>query len=203
METRATSLCRSSHVAPGDGDASDLAVSLRSSHSERVSQRLHGVAPVRSLPCTARPMITLITSFELQMHPNVSKNSMWRAATSSSRSGRSLQASGATWRGRCETSLRFALRERPLCVAPGRSSRATGGRSRLRERPGGVAARRRSGSPFASDLAVSLLVALRERPRCVAPVTSLRAMGTRATSGCRSGQVALKGCHSDFTVSLW
>ncbi|WZZ71051.1 hypothetical protein YC2023_082421 [Brassica napus] len=35
METRATSLCRSGHVAPGDGDASDLAVSLRSSRSER------------------------------------------------------------------------------------------------------------------------------------------------------------------------
>ncbi|KAF3551323.1 hypothetical protein DY000_02000135 [Brassica cretica] len=39
--------------------------------------RLHGVAPVRSLPCTAHPMITFITSFELQMHPNVSKNFMW------------------------------------------------------------------------------------------------------------------------------
>ncbi|KAF3537660.1 hypothetical protein F2Q69_00025091 [Brassica cretica] len=59
METRATSGCR----------------------SERVSQRLHGVAPVRSLPCTARPMITFITSFELQMHPNVSKNSMWYSST--------------------------------------------------------------------------------------------------------------------------
>ncbi|KAF2565899.1 hypothetical protein F2Q68_00027506 [Brassica cretica] len=43
--------------------------------------RLHGVAPVRSLPCTARPMITFITSFELQMHPNVSKNSMWYSNT--------------------------------------------------------------------------------------------------------------------------
>ncbi|KAF2582430.1 hypothetical protein F2Q68_00004547 [Brassica cretica] len=40
------------------------------------AQRVHGVAPVGSLPCTARPMITFITSFELQMHPNVSKNSM-------------------------------------------------------------------------------------------------------------------------------
>ncbi|WZZ89448.1 hypothetical protein YC2023_118027 [Brassica napus] len=79
--SRATSLCRSGHVAPGDGDASDLAVSLRSSRSERVSQRLHGVAPVRSLPCTASPMITFITSFELQMHPNVSKNSMWYSNT--------------------------------------------------------------------------------------------------------------------------
>ncbi|KAL0753051.1 hypothetical protein Bca101_090719 [Brassica carinata] len=81
METRATSLRRSGHVAPGDGDASDLAVSLRSSRSEGVSQRLHGVAPVRSLPCTARPMITFIISFELQMHPNVSKNSMWYSNT--------------------------------------------------------------------------------------------------------------------------
>ncbi|KAF2596103.1 hypothetical protein F2Q68_00012442 [Brassica cretica] len=72
---------RSGHVAPGDGDASDLAVSLLSRRSERVSQRLHGVAPVRSLPCTARPMITFITSFELQMHPNVSKNSMWYSNT--------------------------------------------------------------------------------------------------------------------------
>ncbi|KAF2593021.1 hypothetical protein F2Q70_00045568 [Brassica cretica] len=35
----------------------------------------------RSLPCIARPMITLITSFELQMHPNVSKNSMWYSNT--------------------------------------------------------------------------------------------------------------------------
>ncbi|KAF3519767.1 hypothetical protein DY000_02063176 [Brassica cretica] len=33
METRATSLCRSGHVALGDGDASDLAVSLRSRRS--------------------------------------------------------------------------------------------------------------------------------------------------------------------------
>ncbi|WZZ59114.1 hypothetical protein YC2023_059221 [Brassica napus] len=32
--SRATSLCRSGHVAPGDGGASDLAVSLRSSRSE-------------------------------------------------------------------------------------------------------------------------------------------------------------------------
>ncbi|KAF3609237.1 hypothetical protein DY000_02047185 [Brassica cretica] len=39
--------------------------------------------------------------------------------------------------------------QRPPVVAPG-------GRSRLRERPGGVAARRCSGSLFASDLAVSL-----------------------------------------------
>ncbi|KAF3539646.1 hypothetical protein F2Q69_00019583 [Brassica cretica] len=67
--------------------------------------------------------------------------------------------------------------QRPPVVAPR-------GRSRLRERPGGVAAR------------------LRERPRCVAPVTSLWVMEMRATSLCRSGQVALKGCHSDFTVSL-
>ncbi|KAF3517805.1 hypothetical protein DY000_02062944 [Brassica cretica] len=90
--------------------------------------------------------------------------------------------------------------QRPPVVIPG-------GRSRLRERPGGVAAKRRSGSLFASDLAVSIRsrrsgATLRERPRCVAPVTSLRVMQTRATSGCRSAQVALKGCHSDFTVSL-
>ncbi|KAF2586329.1 hypothetical protein F2Q70_00035827 [Brassica cretica] len=39
--------------------------------------------------------------------------------------------------------------QRPPVVAPR-------GRSRLRERPGGVGARRRSGSLFASDLAVSL-----------------------------------------------
>ncbi|KAF3527196.1 hypothetical protein DY000_02037713 [Brassica cretica] len=75
-----------------------------------------------------------------------------RAATSSSRSERSLQASGATWRGRCETSL---------------------------------------------------WVALRERPRLVAPVTSLRVMETRATSLCRSGHVASgDGDTSDFAVSL-
>ncbi|WZZ70272.1 hypothetical protein YC2023_081642 [Brassica napus] len=52
---------------------------------------------------------------------------------------------------------------------------APGGRSRLRERPRGVTARRRSWSLFASDLAVSLQVA------------SLRVMETRATSLCRSG----------------
>ncbi|KAL0760620.1 hypothetical protein Bca101_076770 [Brassica carinata] len=46
-----------------------------------LSQRLHGVTPVSSLPCTALPMITFITSFELQMHPNVSKNSMWYSNT--------------------------------------------------------------------------------------------------------------------------
>ncbi|KAF3508934.1 hypothetical protein F2Q69_00019582 [Brassica cretica] len=78
---RTTSLRRSGQVAPGDGDASDLAVSLRLSRSKRVSQRLHSVAPVRSLSCTARPMITFFTSFELQMHPNVSKNSTWYSNT--------------------------------------------------------------------------------------------------------------------------
>ncbi|KAF3542255.1 hypothetical protein DY000_02007349 [Brassica cretica] len=81
METRATSRRCSGQVARGDGDASDLTASLRSSRSERVSQRLHGVAPVRSLPCTARPMITFFTSFELQMYPNVSNNSMWYSNT--------------------------------------------------------------------------------------------------------------------------
>ncbi|KAF2567754.1 hypothetical protein F2Q68_00024592 [Brassica cretica] len=69
--------CKVALVPPSDGDASDIGVSLWPSRSERVSQRLHGVAPVRSLSCTARPMITFITSFGLQMHPNVSKNSMW------------------------------------------------------------------------------------------------------------------------------
>ncbi|KAF3586690.1 hypothetical protein F2Q69_00027885 [Brassica cretica] len=44
-------------------------------------QRLHGVAPVRSLWCAARPLIALNTSFELQMHPNASKNSMWYSNT--------------------------------------------------------------------------------------------------------------------------
>ncbi|KAF3487266.1 hypothetical protein F2Q69_00053530 [Brassica cretica] len=68
-------------VPPSDGDASDIGVSLWPSHSERVSQRLHGVAPVRSLPCTARPMIIFITSFELQMNPNVSMNAMWYSNT--------------------------------------------------------------------------------------------------------------------------
>ena len=45
------------------------------------------------------------------------------------------------------------------------------GRSRLRERPGGVAARRRSGSLFVSDLAVSLRSrrSQLERPYGVAP----------------------------------
>ncbi|KAF3555585.1 hypothetical protein F2Q69_00014606 [Brassica cretica] len=81
------------------------------------------------------------------------------------------------------------------------------GHSRLWERPGGVAARRRSGSLFASDLAVSLRSrrSQLERPYGVALAKSLsclRAMETRATSRCRSGQVALKGCHSDFAVSL-
>ncbi|KAF2568477.1 hypothetical protein F2Q70_00028628 [Brassica cretica] len=64
METRATSPCRSGQVAPGC-----------------VSQRLHGIALVRSLWCAARPLIALNISFELQMHPNVSKNSMWYSNT--------------------------------------------------------------------------------------------------------------------------
>ncbi|KAF3516410.1 hypothetical protein DY000_02061884 [Brassica cretica] len=46
--------------------------SLRSVNGERP----RGLAPVGSLTCTARPMITLITSFELQTHSNVPKNSM-------------------------------------------------------------------------------------------------------------------------------
>ncbi|KAG5383267.1 hypothetical protein IGI04_034737 [Brassica rapa subsp. trilocularis] len=32
-------------------------------------------------PGSARPKTTLITSFELQMHPNVSRNSMWYSNT--------------------------------------------------------------------------------------------------------------------------
>ncbi|KAF2587925.1 hypothetical protein F2Q70_00038600 [Brassica cretica] len=43
-----------------------------------VPQRLHGVAPVRSFWCAARPLIALNTSFELQMHPNASKNSIYQ-----------------------------------------------------------------------------------------------------------------------------
>ncbi|KAF2592700.1 hypothetical protein F2Q70_00044093 [Brassica cretica] len=73
--------CKVALVPPSDGDASDIGVLLWPSRSKRVSQRLHSFAPVRSLPCTARPMITFITSFELQMHPNVSKNSMWYSNT--------------------------------------------------------------------------------------------------------------------------
>ena len=61
---RATLGCRSNEVA------------LRGK-----AQRLYGIAPVRSLQYAARPMITLNTSFELQMHPNVSKNSMWYSNT--------------------------------------------------------------------------------------------------------------------------
>ncbi|KAF2593246.1 hypothetical protein F2Q70_00042602 [Brassica cretica] len=61
---RATSCCRSGKVA------------LRGR-----AERVYGVAPVGSLPCTARPMITLITSFELHTHPNVPKNSMWYSNT--------------------------------------------------------------------------------------------------------------------------
>ncbi|KAF3558329.1 hypothetical protein F2Q69_00016253 [Brassica cretica] len=68
---------------PSDENASDIGVSLWPSRSEGESQRLHGVASVRSLTCTARPMITFITSFELQMHPNVSKNFMWLTFTPS------------------------------------------------------------------------------------------------------------------------
>ncbi|KAF2532744.1 hypothetical protein F2Q70_00032418 [Brassica cretica] len=68
-------------VSPRDKNANDRGMSLWPSRSEGVSQRLHGVAPVRSLSCTARPMITFITYFELQMHPNVSKNSMWYSNT--------------------------------------------------------------------------------------------------------------------------
>ncbi|KAF2592912.1 hypothetical protein F2Q70_00043523 [Brassica cretica] len=76
--------CKVALVPPSDGNASDIGMSLWPSRSERVSQRLHGVTPVRSLPCTARPMITFITFFELQMHPNVSKNSMWEICKISS-----------------------------------------------------------------------------------------------------------------------
>ncbi|KAF3591310.1 hypothetical protein DY000_02023802 [Brassica cretica] len=68
--------CKVALVPPSDENASDIGVSLWPSRSEGVSQRLRVVAPVRSLPCIARPMITFITSFELQMHSNVSKNSM-------------------------------------------------------------------------------------------------------------------------------
>ncbi|KAF3584054.1 hypothetical protein F2Q69_00028057 [Brassica cretica] len=72
METRATSLRCSGKVAPG-----------------YVSQRLHVVAPGsrsrQSLqavaPGSALPKITLITSLELQMYPNVSRNSMWYSNT--------------------------------------------------------------------------------------------------------------------------
>ncbi|KAF3601817.1 hypothetical protein F2Q69_00034579 [Brassica cretica] len=93
--------------------------------------------------------------------------------------------------------------QRPPVVAPR-------GRSRLRERPGGslrdVAPGRSSRAswlcssghvaPSWSDLMVSLWnVAVRS-------LLCLRAMKKRATSGCRSGQVALKGCHSDFVPSL-
>ncbi|KAF2569342.1 hypothetical protein F2Q68_00025652 [Brassica cretica] len=73
--------CKVALVPPSDENASDIRVSLWPSRSKGVSQRLRAVAPVRSLSCTARPMITFITSFELQMHPNVSKNSMWYSNT--------------------------------------------------------------------------------------------------------------------------
>ncbi|KAF3552629.1 hypothetical protein DY000_02007637 [Brassica cretica] len=73
--------CKITLVPPSDEKASDIGVSLWPSRSEGVSQRLRAVSPVRSLPCTARPMITFITSFELQMYPNVSNNSMWYSIT--------------------------------------------------------------------------------------------------------------------------
>ncbi|KAF2597920.1 hypothetical protein F2Q68_00008951 [Brassica cretica] len=73
--------CKVALVPPSDENASDIGVSLWPSCSEGVSQRLRAVTPVRSLPCTASPMITFITSFELQMHPNVSKNFMWYSNT--------------------------------------------------------------------------------------------------------------------------
>ncbi|KAF3489900.1 hypothetical protein F2Q69_00055313 [Brassica cretica] len=67
--------------------------------------------------------------------------------------------------------------QRPPVVVPR-------GRSRLQERPGGVAARRRSGS-----------------------LSCLRAMKTRATSPRHSGKVALVPPSdentSDFSASLW
>ncbi|KAF3574486.1 hypothetical protein F2Q69_00059784 [Brassica cretica] len=73
--------CKVALVPLSDEKASDIGVSLWPSRSEGVSQRLRVVAPVRSLPCIARQMITFITSFELEMHPNVSKNSMWYSNT--------------------------------------------------------------------------------------------------------------------------
>ncbi|KAF3597395.1 hypothetical protein DY000_02024876 [Brassica cretica] len=112
------------------------------------------------------------------------------------------------------------LRERPSCVAPktslpagatscARSRRSLPGRL-IRERLGLVAARGRSWVVlFASDLVLSLR---RRRSRSIFRAPRRRSrrgrsgrvfvVSTRATSGCRSGQVALKGCHSDFTVSL-
>ncbi|KAF3523899.1 hypothetical protein F2Q69_00049913 [Brassica cretica] len=73
--------CKVALVPLSDENASDIGVLLWPCRSEGVSQRLHSAAPVRSLSCTARPMITFITSFELQMHPNVFKNSMWYSNT--------------------------------------------------------------------------------------------------------------------------
>ncbi|KAF2568909.1 hypothetical protein F2Q68_00026372 [Brassica cretica] len=65
-------------VSSRHGNASDLGASL---WQVALRGRLHGVAPVRSLWCAARPLIALNTSFELQMHPNASKNSMWYSNT--------------------------------------------------------------------------------------------------------------------------
>ncbi|KAF2535339.1 hypothetical protein F2Q68_00020343 [Brassica cretica] len=94
--TRATSGCHCGEVALGAGATSPCLSrrSLRSVNGERPrglalvrslrsvnGERVHGVAPVGSLQCTARLMITLITSFELQTHPNVPKNSMWYSNT--------------------------------------------------------------------------------------------------------------------------
>ncbi|KAF3487755.1 hypothetical protein F2Q69_00054589 [Brassica cretica] len=89
IETRATSPYHSRKVAMGgvshDRNASDLSMSLWPGRSgmcviatscSRSGKSLQEVAPG-----SARPKITLITSLELQMHPNVSRNSMWYSNT--------------------------------------------------------------------------------------------------------------------------
>uniref|UniRef100_A0A0D3AD52 Jacalin-type lectin domain-containing protein n=1 Tax=Brassica oleracea var. oleracea TaxID=109376 RepID=A0A0D3AD52_BRAOL len=73
MSLREIALGKSLH---GVSMTSDFTGSPQLGRSERcfgaTSRRRCGT----SLPCSARPMIALNTSFELQMHPNASKNSM-------------------------------------------------------------------------------------------------------------------------------
>ncbi|KAF3523054.1 hypothetical protein F2Q69_00048251 [Brassica cretica] len=68
-------------VSSRHGNASDIGASL---WQVALRGRLHGVASVRSLWCAARPLIALNTSFEFQMYPNASKNSMSISYTSPS-----------------------------------------------------------------------------------------------------------------------
>ncbi|KAF3579290.1 hypothetical protein DY000_02032519 [Brassica cretica] len=89
METRATLDRRSGkslwQVALGgvsrDKNASDLSTSLCQGRSGMCATATSRRRSGEVVWCAVRPLIALNTSFELQMYPNVSKNSMWYSNT--------------------------------------------------------------------------------------------------------------------------